>query len=167
MEGSRELAERIAAFFRDCQRDLISSLDLNETSLLREIGFQNGLNLKSDCRGSYPLFGYNSLQTDYLQGGQVLVEVKYIRVKPRKNGKPAGNEYDIKNALAQVVEQALCKNYPEAVLLVIDAGRARDREWDEREKKFISMFQNNPFAVRLSVVRVRISSLSAISCEII
>ncbi len=40
--------------------------------------------------------------------------------------------------------------------MIIDAGNASNRKWNAIEGKFISMFQQNPFNINLSVVRIRV-----------
>ena len=100
------------------------------------------------------LFGYGEIKTDYYcENEDCIIEIKYIRNK---------NEYEIKNGLSQIIEQALCMKeigtVKNAILLIIDAGRASKKLWntDTNEGKFISMFQKNPFNINLIVLRIRI-----------
>ena len=78
----------------------------------------------------------------------------------QSKGEPKGNEHDIKNALAQIIEQAYCKNVPNAILAIIDGGNANNREWNEREREYINMFINNPLHINLEVLRIRVDTKS-------
>jgi len=145
-------ASEIATFFAKATDDLCGNLGLDERSLLDAIGFALALRLAASTK-SIGLFGEPSLNPDYVSSnGETIVECKYIR-----KGKDGGfNEYDIKNGLAQILEQAVCQKKPNAVFVLLDAGRACMREWNSDELTFVQTFKNNGFGIRLTVVRVRI-----------
>ena len=76
----------------------------------------------------------------------LLIENKLIR-----NGK--NEEYNIKNALVQTIEYLNLYKVAGAVLLIFDAGRAKDREWDgNKEEKLINCLNSE---YPLCVVRIR------------
>jgi len=151
------LISNIVKFFNDKKNNLKDHLNKTENNLLNEIQFESELNLEKDSLNGAALFGYGSLKPDYhpKKDKNIIIEVKYIRIKTTENGNHY-NECDIKNALSQIIEQAVCKKARNAILLILDAGRAREREWNAMEGKFISMFQQNPFNINLKVVRIRI-----------
>lgn len=163
-----ELERKIVKFFRNNEKMLKKYLNQNEEPLFSSLDFENGLNLKKDSTSGNALFGYGSLKSDYRPeyDEDIIIEVKYIRISNNKSGTQY-NECDIKNALSQIIEQAVCKKVNKAILVIIDTGRASDREWNAIERKFISMFQKNPFYITLSVVRIRVNSKNNIFYEII
>ena len=152
-----DLISKIIRFFETKRNDLKTYLDYNETDFLENIMFAECCDLYKDSPSESALFGYNSLRADYRPNGNsdIVIEVKYIRIKQTEKGNQY-NECEIKNALSQIIEQAICKTVKNAILVIIDAGRAREREWNDTERKFISMFQQNPFNINLKVVRIRI-----------
>ncbi len=79
-------------------------------------------------------------------GISILVENKLIR-----NGK--NEECNIKNAIVQTIEYLNLYKVAGALLLIFDAGRAKDREWENSaEKKLLdSLLSNYP----LCIVRIR------------
>ena len=136
-----DLILRIVQFFDKKKGDLKNNLDKNEDQLLEALSFAKCCHLEKDSPSRNALFGYGSLKSDYhpkcpKNDKKLIIEVKYIRKTDSSH-----NEYDIKNALSQIIEQAICKKSKNAILLIIDAGRARDRMWNAIEGKFISMFQ--------------------------
>jgi len=144
---------KIVDHFEAKKDHLKGNLDCNETDLLKKLRFEKCCGLQKDTPNESGLFGYGSLKADYRSNGDsdIIIEVKYIR-----NSNGQHNECDIKNGLSQIIEQAVCKNVKHAILLIIDAGRARNRGWNDIERKFISMFQQNPFNINLKVIRIRI-----------
>ena len=154
-----KIKREIIEFFKKKENILKKNLLQNEVPLLTSLNFENALNLEKDSSSGNALFGYGSLKSDYRlkDDEDIIVEVKYIRISDKKSGTQF-NECDIKNALSQIIEQAVCKKVNKAILLIIDAGRAKDRDWNVIERKFISMFQQNPFHITLSVVRIRVNN---------
>ena len=148
-----KLESEIVNFFKKNEDKLKTNLHQNEEPLLNSLDFEKALNLKKDSPSGNDLFGYGSLKSDYRPDKNTIIEVKYIRKTHSSH-----NECDVKNALSQIIEQAICKNANKAILLIIDAGRARGRKWNAIEGKFISMFQQNSFHVVLSVVRIRVDT---------
>lgn len=158
------LSVRIADFFVGAKETVLCNLEKNEPELLIELGFADALVLKCE-KTKLALFGGESVIPDYIPpDGLSIVECKYVR--KGKDGK--FTEYDIKNGLAQILEMAVCKKKENAVFVLLDAGRARSREWNLDELKFVEMFKQNPFGIRLEVVRVRIEEeKKAVTCQII
>jgi len=148
MDEIDRLAIEIAQFFE--KSNLLTNLGKKEPELLEAINFLESqpelarIGRSKKKRSKCALFGFGSVKTDY-RCGNTVIEVKYTR---------NNNECDIKNGLSQVIEQAVCYEVSQAILLVIDAGRASHRKWNAVEGKFISMFQQNPFGIKLRVVRI-------------
>ena len=164
-----KLEREIVNFFKNNENILKKNLHQNEEPLLNSLNLENALNLKKDSPSGNALFGYGSLKSDYRpkdDDEEIIIEVKYIRISNNKSGTQY-NECDIKNAMSQIIEQAVCKKVNKAILVIIDTGRARDREWNVIEGEFRSMFQQNPFHITLSVVRIRVNSNNDIFYEII
>ncbi len=86
------------------------NLNKGENDLLGSLEFEKCCSLEKDSSSEEALFGYGSLKSDYRPKNDenVIIEVKYIRAQQTSN-KTQHNEYDIKNALSQIVEQAVCK----------------------------------------------------------
>ncbi len=150
------LLQKIVQLFNDKKGKLKNNLNKGENALLKSLEFKKCCSLKEDSSSEGALFGYGSLKSDYKpkdDGNNLIIEVKYIR---KTDSSHTHNEYDIKNALSQIIEQAVCKKVENAILLIIDAGRACNRPWNAIEGKFISMFQQNPFKIKLIVLRIRI-----------
>lgn len=148
-----ELPQKIGKFFVAKEKDLFQYLSENESKLLSLLSFMKELKLLKDSASENALFGWDSLKSDFRpeRDKNTIIEVKYIR-QNRSN-----NECDIKNGLSQIIEQAVCKEgVLHAIFVVIDAGRASKRDWNAREKMFISMFKKNPFDIQLSVVRIQL-----------
>lgn len=152
---SSDLSHKIGQFIVSKKTELLDHLDQSETELLISLGFESMLNLSRDRPENSALFGYGKLFSDYipLDADGTIIEVKYIRPTVQ-DGQIRYNEYDIKNGLSQIIEQAVCKDAHNAVFVIIDAGRGKKREWDEREKKFVNLFISNSFNINLTVVRV-------------
>lgn len=91
------------------------------------------------------------------QSPLIVIEVKRIGFT-NKNGNARNNECDIKNGLAQVLEQAFCRGAELAVFVILDGGRGADREWNEEEQAYVQMFLQNNLGVTLLVVRARFPS---------
>lgn len=155
--------QKIQCLFNQAsQRKIILSKTdwkMNEKKLLVKLDIQNKLNLQKDDKNVSGLFGYKSIKTDYLLKDKeeliAVIEFKKIGLENNK-GKSNHNECEIKNGLAQVIEQALCKNAKVAILVIIDGGRANKRTLFCNEKKYISMFKNNPFGISLGFIRIMI-----------
>lgn len=147
-------AQRIGNFFVSRKTELFDHLTKTEPKLLETLLFEKSLGLACDTSSGVALFGWGSLKADFVlpDAGNAIMEVKYIRTRPY--GEP--NECDIKNAMAQVVEQAVCKKATNAFLVLIDAGDARNRDWNDQERKFVGMFKSNPFKICLRIVRIRV-----------
>lgn len=100
-------------------------------------------------------FGFKSLTTDFClfyrdsHSVHSVIEIKKIRPNIRE-------ECEIKNGLAQVIEQAICHNASHAILLIFDAGNNSNKKWTCRDREYIRMFKNNPFGIHLSVLRIQI-----------
>lgn len=152
---NNKLEDRIGQFFIEKKNDLIKHGKETEDQLLASLNFKQELELITDSHSNIALFGYGSLKADFKpkDSENTIIEVKYIRTSKTHNG-PQHNECDVKNALSQIIEQALCKNVQNAALVIIDAGRANGRDWNENEINFISMFKQNPFNISLSIVRI-------------
>jgi len=149
---SDSLPTRIGDFFVSAKDAVLSNLEEDERGLLRAIGFADALALRCE-KTTVALFGGESVVPDYVPpDGSSIVECKYVR----KGKGHRFNEYDIKNALGQILEQATCKSTMHAILVLLDAGRASDRDWNDVELNFVKMFKDNPFGIRLTLVRVRI-----------
>jgi hypothetical protein len=155
----QNIENTIGAFFIAKKADLIRHKGETEINLLKSLNFAGDLNLIPDSPSGNAFFGYGSLKSDFkpTTGGDTIIEVKYVRVTKLKNGSNQHNECDIKNSLSQIIEQAFCKKARNAVLVLIDAGRANTRDWNKQEIRFISMFKENPFKIVLSVVRVKLN----------
>ena len=100
------------------------------------------------------LFGHASkkgIEPDFFSATNsidAVIEVKLIK---------KGNECDIKNGLAQVIEQALCYNKKVAVLLVFDCGNAKDRDWNENECKYIrSICGIDLDGIKIAIIKIRL-----------
>jgi|GEM_PF-5516368 len=158
------LAGEIVAFFLKVEAAVLEKPGQDERELLREIGFADALHLTTKTSKA-ALFGGESLVPDYIPtDGKSIVECKYIR----KNKDGRFNEYDIKNGLAQILEQAVCQKKAKAVFVLLDVGRAGIRDWNPDEMNFVETFKKNPFGIRLEVVRVRIEKeKQAVACQII
>jgi len=150
-------------------KEIISLEKVYEPNLIKELQIPTKLTMEPYKCKLKGLFGYEKLKTDYIlkNAPNVVIEFKKIGLL-RKDGKKKLNECDIKNALSQVIEQAYCGNFKEAILIIFDGGRASGREWCEKEKNFIKMFKCNPFEITLSVIRIRIDkSKKVLEFEII
>ncbi|MGA9108719.1 MAG: hypothetical protein WB290_00335 [Smithella sp.] len=150
---TNNLISRIVSFFTEKKNDLKNNRDEGENDLLDTLKFAEFCDLKEDSPSGNALFGYGSLKSDYrpIDDKNLIIEVKYIR-----KSHSSYTECEIKNALSQIIEQAICKDVKKAILLIIDAGRASNRMLNAIEGKFISMFQQNPFNINLSIVRIRV-----------
>ncbi len=147
-----DLAHEIGNFFVRKKSDLLIHMTEKETCILKLLEFDKSLNLSLDNTYGPALFGWGQLKTDFVpdEPPNTIIEAKYVRTTT------GYNECDIKNALSQIIEQALCKRATNAILVVIDAGRAKNREWNDRERNFIGMFKENPFGIHLRLVRIRV-----------
>ncbi len=150
MKSNTKIIEKMKIFFRNPSN--LNILEKNksctEPDLLINIAFESNLSLLKGKKMP-ALFGYESIQSDYItQDDRTIIEVKYITQVNH-------NECEIKNALSQIIEQAISNKTPNAILLILDAGRACEREWTKKEKKFVSIFQKNKFKIKLSVLRVQ------------
>jgi len=95
------------------------------------------------------LFGYSGSTPDY-QGQDIVLEVKVIR---------GNGEYEFKNALGQLAEQAIANCVNNAILLVYDQGRMKDCELGDHEKNFIDIFRYirvNNSELKLVLLRLRL-----------
>ena len=155
---NQRIEDRIGAFFVKKKNELITHRAETEVNLLKSLNFSNELSLLTDRPSGNALFGWGSLKSDFKPktDEDTIIEVKYLRIRKAKNGPNQYCECDVKNALSQIVEQALCKKVSKAILVIIDTGRANNREWNEHERMFISMFKQNPFNICLSIVRIKL-----------
>ena len=142
-----------------------------EEAVFRALGIVEHFDLIQQPQCGAGLFGYatsNGVTADfsYREMPALLIEAKFIRC--REVGAAQNTEYDLKNGLAQIIEQATVSGKQEAILIVIDAGRARKRPLNTRERVYISMFKNNPFKVTLTIIRARVDEAGKrITCELI
>lgn len=137
------------------QADIRSHQHLNEGPLLKYIRFAEDLAMNEQRDGS-ALFGYPALKTDFVPKdmSSVVIECKRIGFLNKKNRRRT-NECDIKNGLAQVLEQAYCRGANTAILVVLDGGNAAMNPWKDKDKKFIQVFINNGLGINLIVLRAR------------
>lgn len=145
----------ILDFFQTNCSQLHGNLSLSEPRLLSIIGFANQLGLSKANRGM-ALFGYSATHTDYIHQNypNTIIEVKFIRTT-QTDKSITHRECDIKNGLAQIIEQAYClSNIQTAIMVIIDNGRAYNRPWNTREVNFINFFKQNPFSINLQVLRI-------------
>jgi hypothetical protein len=151
------IEDRIGEFFVRKKSDLFNYEAQKESDLLISLKFAEELELDTDNSSENDLFGWGSLKSDFKPktDENTIIEVKYVRVTKNSKDGNCYNEYDVKNGLSQILEQALCKRVQNAIFVVIDAGRAKSRDWNEIEGMFISMFKQNPFNIRLSIVRIK------------
>lgn len=136
--------------------------------LIEALRFMEELNLSKDTSSGEAMFGWGGLIPDFRPNDKkdIIIEVKYIRTTQTQSGKNY-KECDVKNSLSQIIEQAVCRKVGNAVLVVIDSGRACSREWNEQEVLFIDMFKQNHFKINLSVVRIRLDiQNNKVSCKI-
>ncbi|HUT70165.1 MAG TPA: hypothetical protein VMW89_05770 [Desulfatiglandales bacterium] len=152
---SEELANKIGEFFMKNKQALINHSTEDESKLLTSLEFKDKLDLENDESSVSALFGWGNLKSDFSPKDKrdTIIEVKYIRTTKISSGNNY-NECYVKDSLSQIIEQAACKRKQNAILVVIDSGRAAARDWCSLEVKFISMFKNNPFKIQLSIVRV-------------
>ena len=146
----QDLSNIIRKFFIVNKNALIENSSNGELDLIEALRFMEELNLSKDTSSGEAMFGWGRVRSDFRPNDKdkkdIIIEVKYIRTtqtKSRKNYK----ECDVKNSLSQIIEQAVCKKVGNAVLVVIDSGRACSREWNEREVLFIKMFKKNHFII--------------------
>lgn len=149
------MIQNILYFFQTNCSQLNANLSLSERGLLSTIGFANQLGLSRARRG-VALFGYTATHTDYIHQNypDTIIEIKFIRTTqtPRST---THRECDIKNGLAQIIEQAYCLlNIQTAIMVIIDNGRAYNRRWNTRDANYINFFKQNPFNIDLQVLRI-------------
>jgi hypothetical protein len=158
MDMTREITKKIGEFFVQKKTDLINHQSKNEINLLQILCFQESLSFEKDSSNGEGLFGWSNLKSDYRpqKESDTIIEVKYIRTTISDGNKKNHNECEIKNSLSQIIEQAICKNAKEAILVIIDSGRAAERDWNSREQQFLSMFKNNSAGINLSIVRIKV-----------
>lgn len=150
---------------------LFDTLTKTEKEVLQSLNLESTLGFTPQPIIRKGLFGYaakSQLRSDFSHptAPDLLIEVKFVRCK--EIGAASNTECDLKNGLAQVIEQATCAVKNQAILLVLDAGRARLRKLTTIEKSYIKMFKTNPFDVKLAVIRARIDhNTRAIHCDII
>jgi hypothetical protein len=134
---------------------LHNNLSLSEPRLLSAIGFAHQLGLSKANRG-VALFGYAATHTDYIHRNypHTIIEIKFIRTTQTAKS-TTHRECDIKNGLAQIIEQAYClSNIQRAIMVIIDNGRASNRPWNTREVNYLNFFQRNPFNINLQILRI-------------
>jgi len=157
---TQELYQLIQEYFSSKFDEIIAKQYEREPNFLKSIGFASGLKLKEDKQSIGALFGYNSTKSDFrpVDEDNVIIEVKRIGLltKEKNQDKKRDNESDVKNGLAQIIEQAIFKKAEIAILVIIDAGNASGDPLNETENKYIGMFQANPFNIQLTVIRIRI-----------
>jgi len=148
-----ELIEYIRGHLRENSTVVFDNKLVKEPVLLDLIHFDQGRLKKVSNIIPSGLFGEGGVSPDRTAFGtdfSAVIEAKYIK----------SNIFDIKNGLAQVIEQAITfkKNDPglnTAILLLLSIGASAQVEWGITEKKYISMFANNPFGINLYVLRAR------------
>jgi hypothetical protein len=153
-----DIINRIESFLRQNAANIIEHEGKIEPSLLKSIGFSNGLNVNPDRTFTEALFGYPRLKTDYQPDGHenTVIEVKRIGLVSGRSNRVRENECDIKNGLAQILEQAQCKNAENAILVVIDGGRSANRNWNQREIQYINNIRAGFNDINLVVIRARV-----------
>jgi len=149
------MIQNILSFFQTNCSQLHANLSQSERGLLSIIGFANELGL-SKANIGVALFGYTTTRTDYIHQNYTgtIIEVKFIR--PTQTARSITHrECDIKNGLAQIIEQAYClSNIQTAIMVIIDNGRAYNRPWNPREVNYLNFFKRNPFNIDLQVLRI-------------
>ena len=160
MSFAEQFFNSIKQVFQTKAHDIIRNQKQKEGQLLDVINIETCLKLKKGEKSKQALFGLGSVKPDYQsqENTEVIIEFKKIGFK-QKNNKIRPNEFDIKNGLAQIIEQALCMNKKEAILVIIDGGRAFDKDWDKTENDYTNIFIKNEF-VKLSVIRIAIDPSS-------
>lgn len=159
------MIQNILNFFRTHCSQLHGNLSLSERGLLSNIGFANHLGLSKANRGS-ALFGWQATHTDYIHQSypNTIIEVKFIR-STQTTKSTTHRECDIKNGLAQIIEQAYClANIQAAIMVIIDNGRAFNRSWNTREINYIYFFKQNSFNINLQILRIFDIQINSLQC---
>ncbi len=136
-----------------------------EPTLLKKIAFCPHM-MRQVPRTPSGLFGEGNIVIDFVSSGtgfSAVIEVKRIGFETIEKGiiiPDRNNECDIKNGLAQAIEQAVAfkksdSSLNTAILLLLCGGDSAQGEWGDTERRYISMFANNPFGINLYVLRAR------------
>jgi hypothetical protein len=129
---------------------ILSDATLDEHGLRRALNLRQDLNWQAAGRPRLRnLFGWPEDRSDYQSKVEppMIIEFKILNAK---------REYDFKNALAQLLVQAIASPAERGILLVIDRGRGCSRDWNTDEQRFLEAFWRNCIGIELGVVRVRL-----------
>jgi hypothetical protein len=143
--------EREDKFNKDKLLNLIKSITaLSDIQLVQECGLRR--------KEALPFFGWGAVGDEKTQiNGNVKSDLTFrkgeINLIIENKLICKGKEDYIKNSLVQTVEYLNLYNVAAAILLIFDAGRAKDREWDNYpENTLIRCLTSN---YPICVVRVR------------
>jgi len=155
---ANEIINRIESFLRQNLANILQHEGEDEPDLLRKIDFAESLGLEKDHSSTPALFGYSTLRTDYQpqNDGNTIIEVKRLGLISKRTGKVRENECDFKNGVAQILEQAQCKNAQNAILVVLDGGRSSNRDWNQQEIRYIRSMGTGFTNISFFVIRARI-----------